>query len=444
MSTSRVKYPRVAVRPALRVTMFCSLALLLSACAGVRQTDTGKKPLLDRIELLQQLLLTPEEPTLLRDLGIYYFQSQLYDSARTYLYRSYVLVHNDPRTLFFYGMTLEYLRDEESALRVYFNYSEVATDSPYRKLTEGRYRALTHELIKRQVQQLLAQEKTLGTERVSPKAVAVFPLIYQGTDAKYEALGKGLSEMLLIDLGQVKSLTVVERIRIESLLQELQFSQSDKVERETAPRMGKLLSAGRIVSGTFNVNEFVLRADVATWDVVNKRFPDLKTESDELNNLFKMQKEMVFRIIRDLGITLTQDERDKILLVPTKSVFAFMNYCYGLKSEGRLDYREARAYYSEAARLDPGFELAKSKALSMAALGVAGESKEKALAAAEQIEPGLRILRRKARTNLTLDRLYHLGFGIGSTFKPGQDDRKPLEEALGIGKLPEPPRPPGN
>lgn len=419
-------------------------ASLLGSCVTVKTPGGDEDYSGDIRQLLRQLAANPDDPAALREIGIRYFLTRQFDQAKLHLFRSYMRAEDDPKTIFYYGLTLEYMGDIQGALAVYIHYSEVSSFSPYRKLIEGRYRALTREMIKQQFQSLLANEPQLGAERMSPKAVAVFPLAYQGTDQKYEALGKGISEMVLIDLGQIKSLTLIERIRIEALLEELKFGQSKFVDRGTAPRLGKLLSAGRVVSGSFNVSNDKLRMDVAAWDVVGRKFPDFKTKSDDLENLFKIEKELVFTIIRDLGITLTQEERRRIQFIPTKNILAFMNYCLGLKSEDAYDYQGAKVYYNEALRIDPTFELAKTKAAAAEALSVAGGPKERALLAAQQVDPTRK--RQMNRINLVWGRLNNLGNGVGMLFKPGQDDRKPIEEletsGLGISLLPEPPPPP--
>jgi TolB-like protein len=420
-----------------------ALSLSLFSCATTKFGEGGGDTAAEIRKLQRQLLIKPNDPPALRDLGVLYFQARQYELARLNLYRSFMQVEDDPRTIFYYGMTLEYLGDVDGALRVYINYSDVAASSQYQKLIEGRYRTLTREAVQKQFQKLLADEQKLGTEKISPKAVAVFPLAYQGSDPKYEALGKGLSEMMLIDLGQVKNLQVIERIRIEALLEELKFGQTDKVDPTTAPRFGKLLSAGRVVSGAFNVNNLNLRMDVAAWDVINKKYPDLKSSADELDNLFKVEKEVVFSIIKELGIILTPEERDRIQFIPTKNTFAFMNYCLGLKSEDARDFQGARVYYNQAASFDPNFGLAKTKVAAMEALSIAGGPKEKALSVAEQAEPGGKKTKKKAGMNLVIERLQHLGDGIGSPFRPGQDDRKPAQEVVEAGILPEPPKPPG-
>jgi TolB-like protein len=427
-----------------RVLVLLLAALLMASCATVQTPQTGEDYSDDIRQLLRRLAADPSDPVALREIGIRYFLSKQFDLAKLNLYRAYLQQKDDPKTMFYYGLTLEYMGDIQGALGIYINYTDVSALSSYRKLLEGRYRALTREIIKQQFQSLLANEQQLGADRLVPKAVAVFPLTYQGTDPKFEALGKGISEMLLIDLGQIKNLTIIERIRIEALLEELKFGQSKFVDKTTAPRLGKLLSAGRVVSGSFNVSNEKLRMDVAAWDVAGRKFPDFKSQTDDLENLFKIEKELVFTIIRDLGITLTQEERQRIQFIPTKNILAFMNYCMGLKSEDAYDYQAAKVYYNEALTLDPSFDLAKTKAAAAEALSAAGGSKESALLAAQKDDPTQRL--RKSRINLVLGRFNNLRDGVGTLFLPGQDDRKPIEEldqsGFGVDLLPEPPPPP--
>jgi TolB-like protein len=412
--------------------------LLLPSCATTRNGGDSS----DDLEKLQrQLQFRPDDPAALRDIGVIYFQRQQYALAKDRLARSYAQIADDPRTMFYYGMTLEYLNDTTGALAVYINYTDLSPLSQFKKLIEARFRTLTQAVVQSQVRAALAAEATLGADSLSQGAVAVFPLKYQGSDPKYQVLGKGLAEMILVDLAQVKRLNVVERIRIEAVMNELKFAQSENVDKGSAPRVGKLLSAGKVVTGSFNVFGWNLRMDVATWDVVAKTFPELKTESDELDKLFKIEKQIVFKILADLGITPTPQEQQAIMRTPTRNVLAFMTYCLGLRSEDAMDFRAARVYYNQAASLDASFDLAKTKATTAEGMILAGGAKENALSAAEAIDPTLKV-RKKSRLNLLTQRLSSLEAGLGSTFRPGQDDRKPAEEVLEAGVLPEPPLPP--
>ena len=55
------------------------------------------------------------------------------------------------------------------------------------------------------------------------------------------SLEKGMTLMLLTDLSQVPGLQLVERIRMQALVEELKLGSSGLVERKSAPRVGKLV-----------------------------------------------------------------------------------------------------------------------------------------------------------------------------------------------------------
>jgi tetratricopeptide (TPR) repeat protein len=423
------------------------LSFVLVSCATVKYQENIADYRKQIATLEAKLRADPKDADALRDLGVIYFQARQYPQAKDYLKKASTIDAKDAKTLFYYGLTLETENNSQTALAAYINYTDVSVLSPYRKLMEGRYRALTRDIIQQQLQGLLAQEQVLGDKDMSSATVAVFPLTYQGTDEKYSALGTGLSEMVIIDLGQVGALKLVERIRIEALLAELRFGQTQKVDPATAPRLGKLLSAGRIVGGTFSVSsDEKLRLDVSSWDILKKKFREATAQSDKLENLFKVEKDLVFGVIKDMGIKISRAEQEKIQRVPTKNLQAFLLYCIGLQKEDARDFEAARVYYNQALSLDPSFNLAKAKADAADALTAAGMSRDMALASAYRFDPPVLPERGPTREFLVARRLQNLSTSIGSPFYPGVDSRKSAEEAAragaAIGNLPPPPPPP--
>ncbi len=445
---------RLTVSNPFLVDGFHMRALILSSCvaaalAAVSLTCTTLKydqaPAGYQKQILQledKLRSRPDDPEILRDLGVLYFQTREFLKAEEKLKKSVGIDGKDPKALLYYGLTLESEDKIQPALATYINYSDFSALSQYRRLMEGRYRALERTVIKEQFKTLLAQEEKLGEQPLPSTALAVFPLQCQTSDPKYASLGLGLSEMITIDLGQVRELKLVERLRIEELMNELSFGQSSAVDPSTAPRLGHLLTAGRLISGSYDVSrDEKLRLDVSSFDVTKKDFREPTTKSDQLSNLFKIQKDLVFAIITDLGITLTREEEEKIQKIPTKNLQAFMMYCNGLDNERRGDYKGAEAMFKEAVRLDPGFEGAKSRAEAAGSLSAAGGTLVNAVVAVEQVDK-VASTPVVSTPDLIINRLQNLGNGIGTTFTPGQDSRKAPEEALAPRALPRPPDPP--
>jgi TolB-like protein len=428
------------------VTCMAVLALFWFSCASIpRSQDITSYE--DRIRhLTARIVRDPNDGEARRDLGVILVQTRRFAQAERQLFAALQTDSTDGKTRFYYGLSLEYQNKRDSALAVYLYYDCAPALSPYRRLMRGRYEQLTREIITEQVRDLVAKEDSLSDGAISPVTVAVYPLVYRGTHTQYESLGRGLSEMILIDLARVPSLRLVERVRLEALSAELKLGKSAAVDLSTAPRLGRLLKAGRIVSGAYDVvGNSDLRLDVGFWQVQKKQQqPKVVAKSDAIDNLFRLEKELVFDIIAKMGIRLTPVEREKILLVPTANIQAFMSYCMGLESEDALDFRGAALHFDDAARLDQGFSLAQTKKGAMQALVVGGGRTAQAHAVATSVDPKIPI----DHSDLVIDRLQSLQTSIGSGFIPGADSRKPAEESHGsgaaIGPLPEPPTPPGN
>lgn len=427
------------------------LPLFLGACGTTSTVESASDYRMTIRRLQERLVTNPQDAEALRDLGVIYFEAKQYPQAREYLKKASLANDRDGKTLFYLGMTQEYDRDLRGALATYLNYSDIASSSPYRKLMEGRYQVVTRDLIGQQFRELAASEESLGRQVTPTNAVAVFPLVYETGDQKYSSLGLGLSEMMTIDLGHVKKLKLVERMRVEELLSELKFSATNAVDPSTAPRLGKFLAAGRIVGGRYAVSpDNKLRLDVASVDVNSTRSPAASSESDALENLFKVQKEMVFRVVKDMGITLTREETELIQRIPTRNLQAFLAYSIGLEKEGQGDFGAASVYFKQAGTMDPSFTPAKSKAEISDAMSTSGPSKETALAAAYRVSPppspDAGGDRRRSPRQLLGERLAKLQRMINLGFLPGIDNRKGFVDAVNAGAildlLPLPPRPP--
>jgi tetratricopeptide (TPR) repeat protein len=426
------------------------LPLVLCAC-GTTGTVENPQDYQQTIRKLQEHLVTnPADPEALRDLGIIYFETRQYSRARDYLKKASMANEHDGKTLFYLGMTREYDNDPKGALAAYINYTDIASSSPYHKLMEARYYVVTRQLIAEQFRQLAANEDSLGRQNTPSNAVAVFPLVYQGKEEKFSALGQGLSEMMTIDLGHVKKLRLVERMRVEELMNELKFSATSAVDPSTAPRLGKFLAAGRIVGGRYNVSaDNTLRLDVASLDIGRGKAPTSETQSDELANLFRVQKEMVFKVVKDMGITLTREEIEAIQRIPTKNLQAFIAYSVGLEKEGQGDFESAGVYFKQASALDPSFAPAKAKAELSDAMTLSGDTKETALAASQRISPAPgseESLRGRSIRTLMARRFSNLNKMIKLVFVPGIDNQSPSAVAfyhgVSIDLLPAPPPPP--
>ena len=97
--------------------------------------------------------------------------------------------------------------------------------------------------------------------------VAVLYFDYAGQDLALTALRKGLAQMLISDLSALDTLRVVERERLQAVLEEQKLARSGKIDAGTAGRIGKLLGARYLVLGSYFDVMGAFRVDARLVDV---------------------------------------------------------------------------------------------------------------------------------------------------------------------------------
>lgn len=97
--------------------------------------------------------------------------------------------------------------------------------------------------------------------------VAVLYFDYEGPDPELAALSKGLASMLITDMSANTGFDVVERERLQELIEELELTRSDLVDPSKAVRIGRLASAQRMVVGRYFELMGQFRIDARMFDV---------------------------------------------------------------------------------------------------------------------------------------------------------------------------------
>ena len=203
----------------------------------------------------------------------------------------------------------------------------------------------------------LASESTLTALAPAPSTVAVLPLTIAG-DSSLQPLSRGLAELLTSDLALIRSLRLLERVQIGTLLDELKLGQSSRADPATAARVGRLLRAERMVQGVAAIDQ---KGPVRLSAAVVRGNGDVQTGSPvtgTFKQLLDLEKQLAFSLATQLGIQLTEAERQRILKQGPKNLAAFLAYSQGLDALDRGDYRAAAAAFSASVRADPSFSQA--------------------------------------------------------------------------------------
>ena len=133
--------------------------------------------------------------------------------------------------------------------------------------------------------------------------IAVLPFDNSGSYGQdkenFDALQKGIAGMLISELASNPAARVVEREQIQSLLDEQHLGASGQVDAQTAAKIGKLVGARYVITGTFIDFYGDFRVDLRLVSVETSEI--VKVESD------RMQRDHLFDIIRGLAVKLMKD-----------------------------------------------------------------------------------------------------------------------------------------
>ncbi|MBU0909847.1 MAG: hypothetical protein KJ717_09780, partial [Proteobacteria bacterium] len=221
----------------------------------------------------------------------------------------------------------------------------------------------------------IAQEKSLGSD-LRDDTLAV--LYFQNLTGRSELdpWQKGLTVMLISDLAQIKELQVLERVKLQALVEEIGFGTSGQVDKASAPRIGRFVRAQHLMGGEFG-QDSSLSLSVASdlLDVPRETVMDRFGSKGMVEELFRIEKELLFGVIDSLGITLSP-ERKAALQKPLSTDYrALMFFFQAIDCSDRGEYDKAEEYYQKALERDPSLTQATDALQELADLGLIGRKR---------------------------------------------------------------------
>jgi TolB-like protein len=206
------------------------------------------------------------------------------------------------------------------------------------------------------VRAALAAERTIDPASFPARTVGVAPFRVSSPDPSLNVLGYGLADLLITDLSRSRELQVVDRLRVDAFVRETGLVEAGYVDSATAPRMGRILGARRVVSGALvATTATAIRLDGRVGDVVTGTIGAVRGTAGSIDAVLDAEKSLAFAIFDRLGVTLTPAERAAVEQRPTRDLGALLAYSRGVRAEAQRDLPTARAWYREALRRDPGF-----------------------------------------------------------------------------------------
>ncbi len=402
--------------------LFIFLSLIYFGCSattyemGRDALDEGNYKL--AVEYLtNEVSAFPDNKDAWRDLGIAELKQKKYIKAEENLNKAFDIDSRDAETIFYLGLLNEYKDDLDKATIYYTMYTDLDNiNSDFAELIKGRIKIISRKKIENEVKELLMNENLVEDKTPEGNTLAVLYFKNIGDKKELDPLQKGLAQMMITDLSQVKSIKIVERLRLQALIDEMKLSSSSLFDQQSSPRFGRLLKANTLIKGTYlNTGSEDLRIDAGLINVSDGTLQQSDEVSGNLQEFFKLEKDLVFKVLDKLGITPSNEERAAIQTIPTESLFAFLRYCHGLDLEDQRKYPEALEQFDIAFDTDPSFGMAKTKRNEIQNIIDANDI--------DEIQEKISFKEKK-----TLGRLFESYSNLTEELYTGQDDRSPFSE----------------
>ena len=182
--------------------------------------------------------------------------------------------------------------------------------------------------------------------------------------AQYDPMEQGFADLMINRLNNSTNLKVVERERINWILNEIKMQH--QYDMEGAVRLGKQLGVQTVLLGSFIIvgDQIWLGARLVKVETSQILLTD--EVKGDLDNFFDLVDKLGNKIADNIKVTLKKETPEEVSQAP--SLDAIMAYSVGLSYLESNDYKNAYDKFEEALKIDPNYQKAKLKAQSIAPL----------------------------------------------------------------------------
>jgi TolB-like protein len=114
----------------------------------------------------------------------------------------------------------------------------------------------------------------------------------------YQALRRGLAGMTISELAANPAVRVVERAQLQAIIQEQHLAQDSSVDQSTALRLGRLLNARYMVTGTLYDVRGNFRIDARLFDVETSQILQTRRVTGRLDNVFELVTQLATQLMQ--------------------------------------------------------------------------------------------------------------------------------------------------
>lgn len=182
---------------------------------------------------------------------------------------------------------------------------------------------------------------------------------------RFAPLSQGFPSMMINYLNGATDLKVIERQRIDWLLNELKLQKkANVVDQSTAVKMGKLLGATAVLFGNYSVvDDDRMRLSGRLVKVETSEILLSEKVMGEPDEFFSLVEELSRNLTRAINVQMEETELDSS--EETQSLDAMIAYSDGLGDLDDGNYQAAREHFENALEHDPNYTMAERRLESL-------------------------------------------------------------------------------
>ncbi len=207
-----------------------------------------------------------------------------------------------------------------------------------------------------------AVAQTPDSDRRATVAVLYFTNSALVRHEEYAPLSKGIAEMLITELAASPALQVVERDRLQTLLEEQDLGAAGRVDKETAVRLGKILGVRHLLMGGFIIDRREeMRLDLRAVNVETSKVEYVETVSGKSEEVLGLVARLGAKVNRRLKLPPLPSETKPAAGKTSKTgqLRAVMLLGRALEENDQGNIDGAIALYRQALDVYPEYERAR-------------------------------------------------------------------------------------
>lgn len=176
---------------------------------------------------------------------------------------------------------------------------------------------------------------------------------------EHDVMRKGLADMIITDLVAYDGVAVVERDKLEAVLGELRLQRTAAFDPATRSKLGKLVGARYLISGSMLSVAPDVRIDARLTDVTTGVDVTAASVRGAPDRLFDLEQELVAKLTSSIDARLSSTAAARKMKGVDLDTMLAYSRGLDLEDAGRLE--EARKQYSEVLKKKPTFTLPRER-----------------------------------------------------------------------------------